>query len=183
MQHFMERVRTQDKQMSKLDEELLMWHKNFDVSLSPKKTNSVEHVETVTKKPPAAILKITKSAEVQTVEIAPDNRVGESDEAVQIASLKSELIKTREVVDEKERSINQLKSRVTELEMTISLFRKQIGDKQSQIMFYERHIMELQSKKDEVHSGGAGGDNISVGIESNKSNEEITALKVSWCIV
>ncbi|XP_018571875.1 centrosomal protein of 290 kDa [Anoplophora glabripennis] len=142
LQHFMDRVKMQDEQISKLDEELLLWHKNFDVNLPPKKT-SVE------------------------------------EETLQIPSLKSELIKVREVVDEKQRNIDQLKSKITELEMTISLFRKQIGDKQSQITFYERHIMELQGKRDEVHSGGAGGDNLSVGMESSKSNDEIISLKAS----
>nr|CAI5868963.1 unnamed protein product [Callosobruchus analis] len=73
--------------------------------------------------------------------------------------------------------------------MTISLFRKQIGDKQSQISFYERHILELQNKKEEIMntSGGAGGDNISGSIKDlqdrlNYKDDEImkyqTLLKV-----
>ncbi|CAH2012681.1 unnamed protein product [Acanthoscelides obtectus] len=73
-----------------------------------------------------------------------------------------------------------LKSKMNENEMAINLFRKQIGDKQSQISFYERHIVELQNKKDEImnSSGGAGGDNISVGTETQLQNELI-ALKGS----
>ncbi|CAH2019732.1 unnamed protein product [Acanthoscelides obtectus] len=69
---------------------------------------------------------------------------------------------------------------MNENEMAINLFRKQIGDKQSQISFYERHIVELQNKKDEImnSSGGAGGDNISVGTETQLQNELI-ALKGS----
>ncbi|CAH2018853.1 unnamed protein product [Acanthoscelides obtectus] len=78
---------------------------------------------------------------------------------------------------------------MNENEMAINLFRKQIGDKQSQISFYERHIVELQNKKDEImnSSGGAGGDNISGSIKdlqdrlSSKDEEIIkyqTLLKV-----
>lgn len=179
LQHFIERVKMQDEQLSKLDEELLLWHKNFDVNLPPKNTPPVEEVKKVVEEAPAPEVKILKSCEVQTVEFVPHEKIRESEEAVQIANLKLELFKVREVVVEKERNINQMQSKINELEMTINLFRKQIGDKQSQIAFYERHIMEFENKKDEVHSSGAGGDNINVGMESNKNNDEILALKVS----
>ncbi|CAH2020806.1 unnamed protein product [Acanthoscelides obtectus] len=45
-------------------------------------------------------------------------------------------------------------------------------------LVFERHIVELQNKKDEImnSSGGAGGDNISVGTETQLQNELI-ALK------
>nr|CAI5819710.1 unnamed protein product [Callosobruchus analis] len=95
-----------------------------------------------------------------------------------LVNLKSELLRTQETLKEKENMLDQLRNKINEHEMTISLFRKQIGDKQSQISFYERHILELQNKKEEIMntSGGAGGDNISVGSETQN---EVLALKGS----
>ncbi|KAJ8968110.1 hypothetical protein NQ314_002465 [Rhamnusium bicolor] len=178
LQHFMERVKMQDEQISKLNEELLLWQKDFDADLSSKESTTIQGTKEVVK-PPPPVLKIMKSAEVQTIEVVLKRTENKLEEANQISNLKSEVLKIREETEEKERNINQLKNKITELEMTISLFRKQIGDKQSQIMFYERHILELQNKKDEIHTGGAGGDNIGVGLEANKSNEEVIALKAS----
>ena len=110
------------------------------------------------------MIKITKSKETQTDVIQQENL----QENETFNNLRAELITATNEIASKEETIQQLKSKITEHEMNISLFRKQLGDKQSQITFYERHILELQSKK-EISA--------TEGIDLN-TNEEVLALKV-----
>ncbi|CAH1173755.1 unnamed protein product [Phaedon cochleariae] len=181
LQHFIDRVKLQDEQLAKLDEELLLWHKHFNGTYIQK--NSIVNQTKSDETPiPIAIpipapRKFFVSVEVQTIEDECDITVQSNND--EIISLKSEISRMKDELLAKEQFIGQLRSKVAEHEMTISLFRKQIGDKQSQISFYEHHIMELQSKKGEISSSGAGGDNISVGVETTNSNEEVVALKGS----
>ncbi|KAJ8934432.1 hypothetical protein NQ318_017133 [Aromia moschata] len=181
LQHFKDRVRIQDEQIAKLDEELLLCHRNFD-------TNAPCTEILVQKLPePSKSSTITfQTAETQTDEVArtetqQENRdQQENDVQKENRHLKSQVASLQETLGEREQGLTQLKGKFSELEVAVGVFRKQLGDKQSQIVFYERHIMELQSKKQEVHPAeGAGGDNINVGAEVAKSNEEVLALKIN----
>lgn len=164
----------------KLDQELLQIYKNFDTNVPQKLTRTIQEEQvqnSVTSVPVPLPRKITRSVSIQVSE--PDAKSEPSEEKGVLVNLKSELLSLREELSQKQSQIDQLKSKIIEHEMTISMFRKQIGDKQSQISFYERHIMELQNKKTEVtNGGGAGGDNITVRSDGNQS-EEILILKVS----
>lgn len=178
LEHFAERIKLQDDQISKLDEELLLWQKNFDAITSPKEISMLP-APLLVSKPTSPIIKTSfTSISTQTTNI---EIVSEVTSQTISPSLSSELVIVKEELVEKQRIINEMKSKISDLEMTVSMFRTQIGDKQSQINFYEKHILELQTSKKvvEVHAGGAGGDNVNVGtIETSRNNEELLALKV-----
>lgn len=175
----MQRIKIQDEQISKLDEELLLWQKNIDTISLPKDImKSYEAPAMVSKSTSPIRTTSSNSISTQTIETETiPQKIIESDKK----SSTSELLSIREELTEKQKMITQLKTKISEQEMTISLFRNQIGDKQSQINFYEKHILELQNKKTVgIHSNGAGGDNISIGmIQSSPHNEELLSLKVS----
>lgn len=181
----MERVKIQDDQISKLDEELLLWQKNFDAIVIPRE-NPVNQTSIIVSKPTSPIAKLTvHTISTQTIENLVDSKLftepTKPSSSVELSSVKEELMEKQKIIAEKQKHISELKSKISELEMTLSTFRTQIGDKQSQINFYEKHILEMQNKKiGEVHSNGAGGDNINVGmVETPTNNEELLALKVS----
>lgn len=177
----MERIKIQDDQISKLDEELLLWQKNVD-GISIPKENLVYHAPTMVSKPTSPIAKITvHSFSTQTTEneLVPQIFTAPTT-SPELSSVKEELKENQKIIAEKQKNISELKSKIAELEMAVSTFRSQLRDKQSQINFYEKHILEMQNKKTgEVHSNGAGGDNINVGmVETPTSIEELLALKV-----
>ncbi|VEN56292.1 unnamed protein product [Callosobruchus maculatus] len=195
IQHFLVRIRIQDEQIAKMDEEMVMLQKSIgtnvvskenltevpmdeqgpvaqtDAALLPEPGEKVESPKPISPTYPKII---SRSVETQT----DQELVHIKDNKQELMNLKSELLRTQDTLKEKEHIVDQLRSKINENEMTISLFRKQIGDKQSQISFYERHILELQNKKEDImnNSGGAGGDNISVGAETQN---EVLALKGS----
>ncbi|XP_072379937.1 centrosomal protein of 290 kDa isoform X2 [Diabrotica undecimpunctata] len=183
LQHYVERVKLQDEQILKLDQELLQIYKYLDVPDGvTQKSLQVETRENISQKPltpepKPRTLKVSRPVTVQTENLEPVSPT--SDEKHSVNNLKSELLTLREEVKVKETQLDQLKSKITEHEMTISMFRKQLGDKQSQITFYERHIMDLQNKKTEVTSTGAGGDNVNVGTDSVSQTQEQIVLKNS----
>ncbi|KAG5876194.1 hypothetical protein JTB14_001937 [Gonioctena quinquepunctata] len=174
LQHFTERLKMQDDEIARLDEELILWHKNFDGILVQKEVSKNKVPE-----PARRASKLMKTAEVQTSEEPKENRheeVNASKDDSRFSTLTIRLAKIKDELAVKDHMVDQLKSKITEHEMTISMFRKQIGDKQSQISFYERHIMELQNKKGEIHVDGAGGDNINVRVEKAGNSGEVLAL-------
>ncbi|CAG9830349.1 unnamed protein product, partial [Diabrotica balteata] len=183
LQHYVERVKSQDDQILKLDQELLQIYKYLDIPDGvTQKSLQVESRENITQKPVTPepkprTLKASRPVTVQTENLEPVSPT--SDEKHIVNNLKSELITLQEENKVKETQLDQLKSKITEHEMTISMFRKQIGDKQSQITFYERHIMDLQNKKTELSSTGAGGDNVNVGTEAVSQTQEQIVLKNS----
>lgn len=156
-----------------------MWQNQFGGITDQKDAiplHTIKLVAQPSSPPPVPPKPSTKTVEVQTIEYTttPRNTVVESTTSNQ------DLEKANRELVMKEQTIDQLKNKMKDLEMKVSLFRQQIGDKQSQITFYERHILELQNKKEEVHTNGAGGDNFSVGLEPiNSNNEELITLKVS----
>ncbi|XP_044259542.1 centrosomal protein of 290 kDa-like isoform X2 [Tribolium madens] len=129
LQHIFDRVKIQDEQIIKLEEELFTLHKNFAFDLETEIT--IDHKETTN------YMQLSKEIAV------------------------------------KDQTIEELKNKINENELSLSTLKKQLVDKQSQITFYERHIMELQSKK-EV----AAVPTVSETIDLNK-NEEILSLKCS----
>lgn len=181
----MERVKIQDDQISKLDEELLLWQKNFDAIVIPRE-NPVNQAPTMVSKPTSPVAKLTvHSISTQTTENEVESKIftesTKPSSSLELSSIKEELKEKQKIIAEKQKTISELKSKISELEMTVSTFRTQIGDKQSQINFYEKHILEMQNKKSgELHTNGAGGDNINVGmVDTATNNEELLALKVS----
>lgn len=129
LQHIFDRVKIQDEQIIKLEEELFALHKNFAFDLEP--------------------------------EISVDVNVKEAKNNTQLSK----------DLEAKEQTIEELKNKINDYELNLSILKKQLSDKQSQITFYERHIMELQSKKEVPPSAPTET------IELNK-NEEILSLKV-----
>lgn len=105
-------------------------------------------------------VKIMKHKEIQT-EVVISNE--------STSNLNDDVI--RNEIATKDKVIQQLKSKVTESEMSLSLFRNQLGDKQSQITFYEKHILELQSKLEGMPK---------VGESTTENGDEIMALKVCF---
>lgn len=173
----MERIKIQDDQISQLDEALLLWQKNFDAIISPQDTSFFQ-APLMVSTPSSPITKMNfNSVSIQTVdnEVVPETTAP----TVSLSSI-PEFVAAKEALTEKQKTINEMKNKISDLEMTVSMFRAQIGDKQSQISFYEKHILELQNKKTtEVHTNGAGGDNINIGlVETTSYTEEILALKV-----
>lgn len=146
----LDRINEQDQLMSKLEEELLQACRSSDFSISSdvqsvklhrngadvQKTDNVE-----------CKVKICKSEETQTLfdaSLKPDKDVDDDG----MKKLHSELVDAQKQISLKDEAIEQLKSKQIELEMNMSMFKKQLGDKQSQITFYEKHILELQNKKE-----------------------------------
>lgn len=173
----MERIKIQDEQILKLDEELLLWQKNVDTISLPRDSVVIDIPKMVSKPTSPLTKTILNSISTQTIDIRiiPDDVV-ELDKKSTIA----QILSVKEELAEKQKIISQLKTKVAEQEMTISIFRTQIGDKQSQINFYEKHILELQNKKVVgIHSNGACGDNINIGMtQTTTNNEELLTLKV-----
>lgn len=166
LQHVFDRVKIQDEQIIKLEEELFALHKNFAFDYDPElPPTSVQQPEKAVK-PEPTMIKISKNKDTQT-ELTQEEDIKEDDS---FSNIRAELISVSNEVAAKEQIIQQLKSKITENEMNLSLFRKQLGDKQSQITFYERHILELQSKKEITTDS-------SENVDVNK-NEEILTLKV-----
>lgn len=61
--------------------------------------------------------------------------------------LQAEIQKKDDEIRARSDELQRLKQKNLELEMSISLLRQQMGDKQSQISFYEKHILEMQQNK------------------------------------
>lgn len=174
MNLLLQRIQTQDEQIGKLEEELLMWHKNFSSS-SPEIGEKQEMENILITQPPSPVIKLTKNEGIQTEEIIL--QYDEVDKS--LPNMKIELITLRNELNNKELNIEQLKNQLTESEMNVNLFKKQLGDKQSQITFYERHILELQTKRDDpIPSSGPDGDNLTVGNNVETSTDETILLKV-----
>lgn len=164
----LKRIEDQEDQLSKLEEELLKAYSQDDKTPPPSTYTSKEL--SVPEIAPAIKLFNSQSSQTQ-FEVIPEDTTDFSDTLNQ---LQLKLIDCESELSNKNTAIDQLKSKITELEMNISMFRKQLGDKQSQITFYERHILELQNKKHELNASENGsGDNGAL-----QSGEEHSVLKV-----
>lgn len=181
LKHFTERIAIQDEQILRLEEELLSWQKNLDGSFGfkdvPIRDLPVQQSAKPISKPSSPV---TRSTEVQTDKEVVKSEHDVSDET----HLKQELMNIKQELVNKNQNIDHMKNKIQELEVSMNTYKTQIGDKQSQISFYERHIIDLQNKKEDFHSSnvnGAGGDNINIGMETTNvtNNEELIALRVS----
>lgn len=173
------RLTSQDELITKLQEELLQcYHKYDPLPLTDQKeeTDSIMEKPKEVKNVTSDEIKMFKQQETQTT---PDLLKSLSDEgnvAIIIANLQAKVNSSADELKEKNDTVEQLRSKVTELEMNLSLFRTQIGDKQSQIMFYEKHILELQNKISKFYSEQPPADFNTAVVASN--SDEIVALKV-----
>lgn len=176
LQHIFEKVQMQDDQIVKLEEEIITLHRNYNCiapesDLPPNSGGGAAA--------PASVYKVTKAKEIQTdaITIEDDNKIihNVSDEE-KVSSLHTELVNVTSQLAAKDQLIEQLKNKITEQEMNISLFRKQIGDKQSQLSFYEKHILELQNKKEEIYPGTTTAPVVAT--TTAVTNEETRTLKV-----
>ncbi|XP_045460169.1 centrosomal protein of 290 kDa [Harmonia axyridis] len=173
------RIEIQNEQIAKLEEDLFLSFKDPDsvgiVSSFIQPKLHPEPVPEISEKH----VKLTRSQDVQTEMVEVD---GTDNDAKRLENLKTELLNMKNELLAKEEAIQQLKTKLNECEMTVSLFRSQIGDKQAQINFYEKHILELQAsmkeenglQKGQTDSGG-GGD----GASNEAPNEEVMSLKAS----
>ncbi|GJQ81526.1 hypothetical protein Trydic_g4888 [Trypoxylus dichotomus] len=153
LQQALGRINEQDQLMSRLEEELLQAYQKNDFCISPDIQSVKLHEngtdQKIEKDEVECKLKIFKSEETQTIfDASPKSDSNKDDDALK--KLHLELVTAQKEVNAKDETIEQFKSKQTELEMNISMFKKQLGDKQSQIMFYEKHILELQNKKEEA---------------------------------
>lgn len=167
-----QRLETQDDHIAKIEVELLQAYQNTNLEGAAR---ILENVSQETQKTPdiAPRIKLFNSQESQTCfEVMPTDKTYSE----QMNILQAKLINTESNLTQKESVIEQLRGKITELEMNISLFRKQIGDKQSQIIFYEKHILELQSKKQELFNTSENGSGDSSIVQNN---DEILTLKVN----
>lgn len=167
-----QRLEMQDDHIAKLEVELLQAYQNTNPDGAAKILENDQHEVEKTQDLPPRIIKLFNSQESQTCFelIQTDKNFSE-----QMNILQAKLINTESNLSQKESLIEQLRGKITELEMNISLFRKQIGDKQSQINFYEKHILELQSKKQDLFNTSENGSGDSSLVQNN---EEVLTLKV-----
>ncbi|KAK4881329.1 hypothetical protein RN001_004648 [Aquatica leii] len=172
-----DRLKNQDEIIIKLEEELLRaYHIYEHLSIDHKKdTTVISEARTASEDIKPTDVKLLKEIETQTCsELITPLSENKNLSAI-LVNLEAKLNYSENGIKEKNVVIEQLKNKVTELEMNISLFRTQIGDKQSQITFYEKHILELQNKlKMQCESQTTNSNNI---IEQSKHIEELTVLK------
>ncbi|KAK9884908.1 hypothetical protein WA026_009146 [Henosepilachna vigintioctopunctata] len=174
------RIQIQNEQMAKLEEDLFLFHRGVDIKSLTDDFSKTKVQRKISQEIQDKLARFTKTQEAQTDEIHSVSDSNVDDETKRCESLKIELLAVRKELDAKEEIVQQLKTKLNETEMNVSLFRKQIGDKQSQISFYEKHILELQqqTKKEdeEVHrtQNDGGGDNI-----RNVAGDDVLALKAT----
>ncbi|KAF5307268.1 hypothetical protein FQR65_LT06984 [Abscondita terminalis] len=172
VEHLSDRLKIQDDIIIKLEEELLRTYHTYEhLSVDGKKELTVkietrEHVKTVEPK-------ILKQEETQTCSELIASLSENTNLSAMLVDLETKLRISEDQIKEKVSAIEQLKNKITELEMNISLFRTQIGDKQSQITFYEKHILELQNKLKVQNETQITSSTV---IEQSKHIEEITIL-------
>lgn len=148
IKQYRERINKQDDQIIKLEEELLqVYQKTQDIPIS-----SVSNVTHSIQKPLEIVSKLTlfDSKQTQTLDSVQDET--NTDFQNKLDGLQLKILENESDISGKDNIISQLKSKISELEMNISLFRQQIGDKQSQIMFYEKHILELRGKLEKTET-------------------------------
>lgn len=177
LQQALERINSQDEQISKLEEELLQSYqkpelllhvidnadKAFEEKIKTDNVNKEDDDPTATrnvnerKEDIATVetekglkLKMFKSEEVQTSIDLIDAKDSTFSTDLIITQLKDDLVKTRANLDTKETTIDELKTKIIELELNLKMFKTQIADKQSQIMFYEKHIVELKRENNKT---------------------------------
>lgn len=118
------------------------------------------------------IIKVSKSAQTNSYAEEGD---GEKSLTHQIMlSLQSELENLQQDIIVKDKQLQEHKSKITELEMNLNLFRKQLGDKQSQITFYEKYILQIQNRKEQE----AITDSSEVNLITSEGNLQDSTLKV-----
>lgn len=121
-------------------------------------------------------LKMFQSEEVQTSIDLFELKDSDPLQADVLNKLQNDLSLIRSELETKEKIVEEYKSKITELELNVNLFKTQLGDKQSQIMFYEKHILELKNKLEAT----AVGEKIEETTE--KGTEEIALFKVNMIL-
>nr|XP_022901566.1 centrosomal protein of 290 kDa isoform X1 [Onthophagus taurus] len=146
----LEKIEMQNNHTSKLEEALFLSYQNLEINI-PKTIDNIklkplnDDKEEIQKK--IENIKIFNSQETQTIFDLETIQNGNGSNQ-NLKKIQMELLQNQNELSSKTEIIEQLKSKLTELEMNLSLFKSQLGDKQSQITFYEKHILELQSKKE-----------------------------------
>ncbi|XP_017769408.1 PREDICTED: LOW QUALITY PROTEIN: centrosomal protein of 290 kDa-like [Nicrophorus vespilloides] len=144
-------VEEQEEQIAKLECELLQSLCIRDINDTKKVPRKLETVET-------------------TVMEIVDNSVERFESATQTVDL---IDKKSEELSSKEEALKHLKVRIVELELSLSLCQQQLTDKQSQISFYEKHIMDMQQKKETSSSADPKKKIEELKIELKKKDEAI----------
>lgn len=147
-------------------------------SLNSKEPN-VQNIGKVDKstgmsKPLDAAISIGSSKFTQTVQLIDISQDNLGNLAI-LENMQTEVKQLQQEIDVKAKLISEYKSKITELEMNISLFRNQLGDKQSQITFYEKYILDLQNKKEQNELVAIGNADTFTG---DNNLQEILSLKV-----
>lgn len=141
----------QDGQITQLEEELLLAYQKpelFLENIDEIKEDDVkeEPINVDDRKKEFKSKKMFQSEEVQTSIDLSELKETDPLQAEVLNKLQNELTQMRTELEMKEKIVEEYKSKITELELNLSLFKTQLGDKQSQIMFYEKHILELKTK-------------------------------------
>lgn len=176
LQQALDRIDEQDQLMSKLEEELLQAFQKPDIYImhdveSVKLYENGKDIQETETDEIECKIKLFKSEETQTIlDVSTKSSSDPNEDALK--NLHVELVNTLKELTSKNETIGQLKSKQTELEMNINMFKNQIGDKQSQITFYEKHILELQNKKEIAVQ------EMKLSSEVDITNEELVTLKV-----
>ncbi|KAK5649525.1 hypothetical protein RI129_000554 [Pyrocoelia pectoralis] len=178
LEQLTDRLKNQDDIILKLEEELIrsLYSDNFlstEVKKEDKYTSTSPLSDSQASILKQEVPKLLKQQEIQTSTELLATLSDDKELNALVNELEMKLSASDNVISEKCTTIDQLKSKVIEMEMNISLFRTQIGDKQSQITFYEKHILDLQNKLKKTESESVKSSNV----EQSNVAEEIMLLK------
>lgn len=161
LQQAYERIEIQEEDLSTMEGELLQIYRNFDILSVKQLSESAPQLQEKTVK-----VKSYNTQETQTLTL--HEKENTTIHQNRLDNLQKQLLDVNSEITIKNK--DHLKNKITEMEMNLNLMKKQLQDKQSQIVFYEKHIVELQNKKDHVNANSS---------TFGQSKEDIFALKVN----
>lgn len=190
LQQLTDRLHMQDELITRLQEEVLYCYQHNETTETKPKIKPRKNLPSDTK-PVAAARKPTKNRETQTVEPQPEspNAIDPqpSDAIVEVEpdtstrDLNLQLKGAFDQLNSKELVVQQLCTKVADLEASLSMLRTQMGDKVSQISFYEKHIMDLQGKVKKLTAETGGDPEVRVAEDGQTLGEpdNLIVMKVS----
>ncbi|XP_060525387.1 centrosomal protein of 290 kDa-like isoform X2 [Cylas formicarius] len=171
-----ERIGIQDRQIAKLEEELLVSYKNSDIAFtsakrprSVKLTRSIVCQESVNPTPCA--VKIMRNVESQaSFDVAPRS---EADQMLLVNDLRAQIANLQSGCAQKEMIISQLNRSIADRDLSRASLERQIEEKQMQVSSMEKRLQEF--REGEVKSQSGAGDGASIG--STNYKEETSSLR------
>lgn len=193
VQQLLDRLNMQDELITRLQEEVISCYQHNEPLSKSESHNEDRPKAKPRKKAAPTALKTSKDRETQTVLLpepeahASMNVIDEQPAPEQphrdsvTGDLNLQLQSAFDQLNSKELLVQQLCNKVTDLEASLSLLRTQMGDKVSQISFYEKHILELQGKIKKLASEVATEPEVRAvdGIDDPEIPENTSVMKVS----